>query len=432
MKLEEFIKRESVLDLSFFNFANAITAAYFASNELEVLRVNNNFKRFFPVLENVTNVLFTSVLEQLGVESHLIDEFENGLKKDGKVLIPRIELNIEGEEKVYSLLSAVTTNQDFSFLNGIQGQFVDRTIEHKLRAEKEDLLDQKLRDQAIIEEKSMHLENIANRLAKYLSPQVYKSIFTEEEASTTHKRKNLTVFFSDIVNFTDLSDTLEPEKLAQIINNYLSEMTTIALECGGTIDKFIGDAVMVFFGDPESLGEEEDALNCIEMALRMKARVEELREYWVRNGVKGGLDIRVGIATGHCTVGNFGSNQRMDYTALGGPVNISARLESKAPKNEILISDATHNLIKGKVETNYFDEIKLKGFARPIGIHLVKDFKSDNHKNERKTYSHRGKHIDIDVFDVSDIRSAIEELKAVSTKFEDLIQTNTKKTDKKQ
>jgi class 3 adenylate cyclase len=431
MKLEEFIKRESVLDLSFFNFANAITAAYFASNELEVLRVNNNFKKFFPVLENVTNVLFTSVLEQLGVESHLIDEFENGLKKDGRVLIPRIELNIEGEEKVYSLLSAVTTNQDFSFLNGIQGQFVDRTIEHKLRAEKEDLLDQKLRDQAIIEEKSMHLENIANRLAKYLSPQVYKSIFKEEEASTTHKRKNLTVFFSDIVNFTDLSDTLEPEKLAQIINNYLSEMTTIALECGGTIDKFIGDAVMVFFGDPESLGEEEDALNCVEMALRMKARVEELREYWERNGVKGGLDIRVGIATGHCTVGNFGSNQRMDYTALGGPVNISARLESKAPKNEILISDATHNLIKGKVETNYFDEIKLKGFARPIGIHLVKDFKSDNHKNERKTYSHRGKHIDIDVFDVSDIRSAIEELKAVSTKFEDLIQTNTKKTDKK-
>lgn len=430
MKLEEFIKRESVLDLSFFNFANAITAAYFASNELEVLRVNNNFKKFFPVLENVTNVLFTSVLEQLGVESHLIDEFENGLKKDGRVLIPRIELNIEGEEKVYSLLSAVTTNQDFSFLNGIQGQFVDRTIEHKLRAEKEDLLDQKLRDQAIIEEKSMHLENIANRLAKYLSPQVYKSIFKEEEASTTHKRKNLTVFFSDIVNFTDLSDTLEPEKLAQIINNYLSEMTTIALECGGTIDKFIGDAVMVFFGDPESLGEEEDALNCIEMALRMKARVEELREYWERNGVNGGLDIRVGIATGHCTVGNFGSNQRMDYTALGGPVNISARLESKAPKNEILISDATHNLIKGKVETNYFDEIKLKGFARPIGIHLVKDFKSDNHKNERKTYSHRGKHIDIDVFDVSDIRSAIEELKAVSTKFEDLIQTNTKNVDK--
>ena len=252
MTLEEFIKRDSVIDLSFFNFSNAITAAYFASNELEVLRVNSNFKKFFPVLKNVTNILFPSVLEQLGVDGKIIDEFENGLKTDGRVLIPRIELIIEGEEKVYSLLSAVTKNRDFSFLNGIQGQFVDRTVEHKLRAEKEELLDQKLRDQAIIEEKSIHLESIANRLAKYLSPQVYKSIFSNDESSvTTHKRKNLTVFFSDIVNFTDLSDALEPEKLAQIINNYLSEMTTIALECGGTIDKFIGDAVMVFFGDPE-------------------------------------------------------------------------------------------------------------------------------------------------------------------------------------
>ena len=181
--------------------------------------------------------------------------------------------------------------------------------------------------------------------------QHWRDFSNDESSVTTHKRKNLTVFFSDIVNFTDLSYTLEPEKLAQIINNYLSEMTTIALECGGTIDKFIGDAVMIFFGDPETMGEEQDALNCIEMALRMKARVEELREYWTRNGVKGGLDIRIGIATGHCTVGNFGSNQRMDYTALGGPVNISARLEGKAPKNEILISDATHNLVKGKIKS---------------------------------------------------------------------------------
>ena len=90
MTLEEFIKRDSVIDLSFFNFSNAITAAYFASNELEVLRVNRNFKKFFPVLENVTNVLFPSVLEQLGVANSIIDEFENGLKKNGQVLIPRI------------------------------------------------------------------------------------------------------------------------------------------------------------------------------------------------------------------------------------------------------------------------------------------------------------------------------------------------------
>ena len=422
MEIKDYFKQDAILDISFFNFSNAITAAYFASIDLEVLRVNNNFKSFFPVLGNVTKVLFPSVLEQLGVPDAQIDEFQSSLNTNGRVLIPRIELTIAGEEKVYSLLSAVTQNADFSFLNGVQGQFVDRTAENKLRAEKEGLLDQKLRDQEIIEEKSMRLENIANRLAKYLSPQVYKSIFTSVEVETTsHKRKNLTVFFSDIVNFTDLSDTLEPEKLAQIINNYLSEMTTIALECGGTIDKFIGDAIMVFFGDPESLGEEQDALNCIEMALRMRARVNELRKYWIRSGVKGGLDIRVGIATGFCTVGNFGSSQRMDYTALGGPVNLSARLEGKAPKNEILISDDTLNLVKGKVDAEYFDEITPKGFSRSIRVHLVKDFSSKQHKENRRTYSHRGKHIDMDVFDASDIRAALEELKTVSTKFEELL-----------
>jgi adenylate cyclase len=426
MEISEFVKKEAILDLSFFNFSNAVTAAYFASNELEVLRVNGNFKTFFPILNSVTNVLFPSILEQLGVPDHQIDEFQKNLKQSGRVLIPRIELIIDGEEKVFSLLSATTTNTDFNFLNGVQGQFVDRTIENKLRAEKEELLDQKLRDQEIIEEKSNRLENIANRLAKYLSPQVYKSIFSSDEVeSASHKRKNLTVFFSDIENFTDLSDTLEPEKLAQIINNYLSEMTTIAIDCGGTIDKFIGDAVMVFFGDPESLGEEQDALNCIEMALRMQARVEELREYWTKSGVKGGLNIRIGIATGHCTVGNFGSNQRMDYTALGSPVNLSARLEGKAPRNGILISDTTFNLVKGKVEAEYFDELTPKGFARPTKIHLVKDFTSEQHKNQRKAYSHRGKHIDIDVFDASDIRAALEELKAVGTKFETMLENST-------
>ena len=90
----------------------------------------------------------------------------------------------------------------------------------------------------------------------------------------------MTIFLSDIVKFTDLTDTLEPERLALVINSYLSEMSAIALESGGTIDKFIGDAVLVFFGDPDSEGEREDALKCIEMGLRMKKRVEELQKHW--------------------------------------------------------------------------------------------------------------------------------------------------------
>ena len=422
MEIEKFVKYESILDLSFFNFSNAVTAAYYASSDLKVLRVNNNFKKFFPILKNVNNVYFPTILEQLGVKHDLINQFEKKLELDGKVIIPRIEIIIDGEEKVFSLLSAITQSSDFSYLNGVQGQFVDRTVENKLRAEKEELLDQKLKDQEIIEIKSNKLENIANRLAKYLSPQVYKSIFdSEDNIDTTHKRKNLTIFFSDIERFTDLSDTLEPEKLARIINNYLSEMTTIAIDCGGTIDKFIGDAVMVFFGDPDSFGEEQDALNCLEMSLRMKKRIEELREYWIKMGVPKGLNIRMGIATGFCTVGNFGSDQRLDYTVLGSPVNLSARLQGLAPTNEILIDEATNNLVNKKVKTKYFDEITPKGFSRPVNIYKVKDFTSKTHKSKRKSFSHKGNHLEINIFDTSNIRAAIMELKKVEIEFNKLL-----------
>ena len=428
MELKEFLNKDKIIDLSFFNFSNAVTAAYFANRNLEVLKVNENFKKFFPVLKSVTNILFPSILDQLGVPHSQIENFEKELKTKGRVIIPKIEINIEGQIKIYSLLSAYTENKDFPYLNGIQGQFVDRTEEYNLRKEKEELLDQKLRDQEIIEEKTKKLESIANRLSKYLSPQVYKSIFDNEnidkENINPYSRKNLTIFFSDIQNFTDLSDTLEPEKLAEIINNYLSEMTLIAIECGGTIDKFIGDAIMVFFGDPETLGDEQDALKCIDMALKMQNRIEELRDYWNRSGVKGGLNVRMGISTGYCTVGNFGSNQRMDYTALGSPVNLSARLQSLADTNKIIISDTTLNLVESKIKYEQFKEITPKGFARPVQTYKLNDFIDKTLTKSIKSYSKKGKHVDINIFDTSDIKKALEELKKIQNDF-------TKELDKK-
>jgi len=421
MELKEFLNKDKIIDLSFFNFSNAVTAAYFANKNLEVLKVNENFKKFFPVLKNVTNILFPSILDQLGVPSDQISNFEKELASKGRVIIPKIEITIGGEVKIYSLLSAYTENLDFPYLNGIQGQFVDRTDEYNLRKEKEQLLDQKLRDQEIIESKTKKLESIANRLSKYLSPQVYKSIFDNEDIvkgdTSPYSRKNLTIFFSDIQNFTDLSDTLEPEKLAEIINNYLSEMTLIAIECGGTIDKFIGDAIMIFFGDPETLGDEQDALKCIDMALKMQKRIDELREYWNRSGVKGGLNVRIGISTGYCTVGNFGSNQRMDYTALGSPVNLSARLESLAESNQIVISDTTLNLVEAKIKFEKFKEIIPKGFARPIQTYRLEGFKDKSLSKSIKSYSKKGKRVDINIFDTTNIKEALDELKQIQIDF---------------
>ncbi|MFT4959014.1 MAG: adenylate cyclase [Paracoccaceae bacterium] len=419
MNAEQFFNQKSIIDLSFFNFRNAITAAYFANDDLEILRVNENFRSFFPILGNVVNAPLLDVLEQLRIPGTQIDTFIATLETQGSVLLPHVEISVNGENRVFSLMSAKTQDDGFSYLNGVQGQFVDRTAEWQLKHEREELLEQKIRDQELIEEKSRELENLATRLAQYLSPQIYNSIFSEtEDQSHKHARKNLTIFFSDIVQFTDLSDTLEPERLALVINSYLSEMSSIAIDCGGTIDKFIGDAILVFFGDPESEGEAEDALRCIEMAVRMRSRIAELQKYWKKNGVNRGLRVRMGIATGYCTVGNFGSDLRLDYTVLGSPVNLAARLQSIAEPDTILVDENTQVLIEDSVETTLVGETTPKGFARKFNYYQVSDFKSKSHRQDRQKLSHMGKRVEVNVIDSSDIRAAIEELHQIQLNFE--------------
>jgi len=419
MKIEDFVNQQNIIDLSFFNCSNAITACYYARDNVEILKVNGNFLGFFPILGNVKNAYFPDVLEQIGLPGRQIEEFVRDITEKGTVLIPEIIISINGEDRVYSLLSTRTKNDSFTYLNGVQGQFVDRTAEFNLRKERQNLLDEKIRDREIIEEKSKQLESLATRLAKYLSPQIYQSIFeNENEGEQTHARKNLTIFLSDIVKFTDLADTLEPERLAAVINTYLSEMSAIAVECGGTIDKFIGDAVLIFFGDPETEGEQEDALKCAEMAIRMMKRVGELNKHWKKLGVVDGLKVRMGISTGFCTVGNFGSDLRLDYTVLGSPVNLAARLQTMAEHNTIFIDEYTKDLINSHVNSKYIDDITPKGFARPIQVFQLKDFKSAKHRKQRKSLSHVGDRVEVNVLDSSNIQAAIEELKRIQEKFE--------------
>ena len=419
MAIEDLFNEKTIIDLSFYNFRNAITAAYFANNELEVLKVNDNFRSFFPILGNVTNVYFPDVLEQLGIAGEQVDAFVTGIKNDGRVLIPEIQIEVEGETRVYSLLSTRTQDSAFSYLNGIQGQFVDRTQEWNLKHEKEELLEERLKDQELIAAKTQQLEQLAKRLAQYLSPQIYETIFSGKSIEEdSYSRKNLTVFFSDIVQFTDMSDSLEPEKLATVINSYLSEMTQVALDCGGTIDKFIGDAILVFFGDPESRGEREDALAGVDMAIKMQERIKELQGYWKKNGVTNGLNVRMGVTTGYCTVGNFGSSQRMDYTVLGKPVNLAARLESLAEAGQILISDTTYALIEQQVDCKFVDEIQPKGFARAVNVYSVQEFKGAYERNSRSNLSHALKHVEVNILDSSDIPAAIRELKQIQDEIQ--------------
>ncbi len=215
-----------------------------------------------------------------------------------------------------------------------------------------------------LKEQKEGVELLARKLSKYLSPQVYRSIFSgEKDVRIESYNKRLTVMFSDIVGFTGITERMDREQLVAWLNRYLNEMSNIAIKrYSGTLDKYIGDSVMVFFGDPQSLGEKEDAMQCLRMAIEM-----------VRESRKMGVTIRVGIHTGECTVGNFGSDDRLEYTIVGGNVNLASRLESNSEPGRILISDSTHALIRDEIPCEPRGRIRVKGIRREINTYWVVD-----------------------------------------------------------
>src|SRR5262245_47226411 len=234
-----------------------------------------------------------------------------------------------------------------------------------------DITELKQREQDLTE-KSKALAALSSKLAKYLAPQVYDSIFTgQQDVKIVSKRKKLTVCFSDLVGFTEITDQMESEDLTQLLNHYLTEMSKIALQYGATIDKYVGDAIVMFFGDPTTLGVKEDALACVQMAIAMQKRVGELAHEWSNSGIATPLRCRIGIHTGYCTVGNFGSDDRMDYTMVGGTVNLAARLEHEAPPGGVLISFETYALVKDDVHCEERGHVQVKGIAQPVATYAV-------------------------------------------------------------
>ena len=219
----------------------------------------------------------------------------------------------------------------------------------------------------LVDEKNAMLESLSSKLSKYLAPQVYESIFSgQQEVRLETTRKKLTVFFSDIKDFTQTTEDLQPEDLASLLNEYFTEMSQIAIKHGATIDKFIGDAILIFFGDPESNGTEEDAEACVRMAIAMQRRMRYLQETWRDRGYTQPFHMRVGINTGFCNVGNFGSNDRMDYTIIGGEVNLAARLESQADPDGILLSYETYSLVRDLVDAEERPPLEAKGIRRAV------------------------------------------------------------------
>lgn len=204
---------------------------------------------------------------------------------------------------------------------------------------------------------------------RYVSPQiVHQLIEHPEKLSLRGEEKNLTILFSDIRGFTTISEKMSPEDLGRFMNEYLTAMSTIVFKSKGTIDKFIGDAVMAIWGAP--LMDADHATNCVRAAFQMMASLEPLRRDWQKRGLPY-VDIGIGINTGIVSVGNFGSNQRFDYTVMGDNVNLAARLEgsNKTYGTNIIISEYTKDALGEGFFCRELDLVRVKGKDVPVRIY---------------------------------------------------------------
>lgn len=242
----------------------------------------------------------------------------------------------------------------------------------------------------------------SNQLSRYAPSQLWQSIMKgESEAKIEYKRKKMTIFFSDIQGFTELSESLIADDLAFLLNDYLSHMTEIAQYYGATVDKFMGDAILIFFGAPQSQGMQQDAKICVDMALAMRQQMKLLRERWVKMGYPA-LHIRMGMSTGYCHVGNYGTEQRMAYTIVGRDVNLAERLQNAAEIDQILIAEDTYKIIKDHYLCIAKPSIYLKGIQQPVKTWQVME-KLPANRTELKQwfdYEYKGFHLLLDLEEV--------------------------------
>ena len=213
------------------------------------------------------------------------------------------------------------------------------------------------------------LELLSQNLSRFVAQTVVDSLAAgNDDTLKSTKRSELTLFFSDIVGFTSMTDELAPEQMAWLMNDYFTEMTHICNRWGGTLDQFIGDAIVIFFGNPVSKGLDADARATVHMALEMQQRLGVLREKWKAAGIRMPMRVRMGISSGFCTVGNFGSDERLHYTAIGRVVNEAVRTQALCPVDKVFITESTYNLVRDQISCKACEIVASVGSHQKINL----------------------------------------------------------------
>ena len=218
-----------------------------------------------------------------------------------------------------------------------------------------------------VNEQLGELENLS-RLKRFFSPQLAEAILTggADNPLASHRRE-VTVVFLDLRNFTAFAETSEPEEVMRVLREFHTEMGKLILEHGGTLERFTGDGMMIFFNDPVVV--PDPAARALHMAVAMRERVNEMSIVWGKHGYD--LSLGIGIAQGYATIGAIGFEERLDYGAVGAVTNLAARLCGEAKGGQILTNRKTLSQFEQLVEAEPIGEVSLKGFAKPISVYSI-------------------------------------------------------------
>ncbi|MCD6298955.1 MAG: hypothetical protein J7M30_17565 [Deltaproteobacteria bacterium] len=288
--------------------------------------------------------------------SESIDQLRKSMRAKNKAYLALEKSNVE-------LINAKAQLDEYA--SELEQKVEDRTAE--LRKAQQDLLQLNHDLESKVKSQVVELE-MYNELRRYLSPKLTEKILTGGHTfGAEPQRKIMTVVFSDIRGFSNVTDSLESEELFHLLDRYLSEMIKIVHDHDGTLNKIIGDGLLIFFNDPIPM--EDHAERAVSMAVDMQIKITDLLDEWRQYGHE--LGIGIGINTGYVTVGNIGSDMHRDYTVIGNQVNVAARLESKAKSGETLISQRTYSKVKDLFEVKEMGEIQVKGIHTPVKTYNV-------------------------------------------------------------
>ena len=254
------------------------------------------------------------------------------------------------------------------------------------------------------------LDALTENLSRFVPQTVVKALMQDGQDDLVRlKRQEITVFFSDIVGFTSLTERLEPEQLAMIMSDYFTKMSEICDKWGGTLDQFIGDAIIIFFGAPESTGTKNDAAKAIGMTLEMSEALHLLRQSWSQQGLNLDFQVRMGLSTGFSHVGNFGAADRLHYTALGNVVNEAARIQELGKAGQILLSQDTYAHIKERYNCAEYDKLTLKGYQHEMILYEL-SLQQKDWQSQTINHQQTGFHMHFDPSSIEDKAQAVRYL----------------------